>query len=250
MSLKSIFIDILLTFSFLSRLPIKLPQSLDWQNRIKRIPRFFTLVGYLAGFVYYLGTIVTQSISHIFAFIFLAIGFYFFDLFHFDGLLDTLDGFLNQTDTNRRLEIMSKGNVGAFAVFYGVLLVITLVEFMNIVEPQDFLIAAVLARLSMNIILIISKPAKPTGLGAMLYPTQKVDFFLSLVWSMPLLFIYPYKYIVSLITVILVSFIMASLSKKLINGITGDVLGGSCLVSLVFILAAVHLGKNMTIITS
>ena len=99
-----------LAFSFMSRVP------LGGKGNVRHVPRYFTLVGYLAGAVYYtghrwmpgdIGTIAT-----------IVIGFMLFDLFHFDGLLDTFDGFLNQSGRDKCMEIMSKGDTGPFAVFF------------------------------------------------------------------------------------------------------------------------------------
>ncbi|MFN3327613.1 MAG: adenosylcobinamide-GDP ribazoletransferase, partial [Fervidobacterium pennivorans] len=131
---KEALTDFLLTLSFISRLPVKIKNIDEWEKRIKRIPVYFPVIGYIPGTIYSIGVLFAHSLSNyklLFIFGAMAIGYYFFDLFHFDGLLDMFDGFLNQSNKERRLEIMSKGNVGPFAVFYGMLYILLFYQLMS-----------------------------------------------------------------------------------------------------------------------
>lgn len=238
-------LDVLLTFSFLSRVPVRVKELPDWRERVRRVPRYFSLVGYLPGVVYLIGAIGTVRYSPVIGLISLAIGFYLFDLFHFDGLLDTFDGFLNQSTPERRLEIMSKGNVGPFAVFYGTLFVIWVWELMKLTRPSFLLFASVLGRLTMNFVLIFSRPAKPSGLGAMLYPPDRVAPLSSLMLSLPLLALGRWEYALGLGASFCISLLVAKLAKRLIGGVTGDVLGGSCLIGQLAVATVLHLASKL-----
>ncbi|MFN6991440.1 MAG: adenosylcobinamide-GDP ribazoletransferase [Fervidobacterium sp.] len=228
--------DFLLTLTFLSRIPISL--NSEAFKRIRNTPTYFPLIGYMPGIIYYFGThlVAKNTGSTFYVFFSMVLGFYLFDLFHFDGLLDMFDGFLNQSTKERRLEIMSKGNVGAFAVFYGTLYVIAFWELLKISRPVYFLLASVFGRYTMVVTLYFSKPAKREGLGAMFYPYSKKRLYSAVISTFPLFFFKPLGYVLAMITSILVGIIISYISEKKIGGITGDVIGGSCLLSQLFIL--------------
>ncbi|MFN3691842.1 MAG: adenosylcobinamide-GDP ribazoletransferase [Fervidobacterium sp.] len=228
--------DFLLTLTFLSRIPINL--NSETFERIRNMPTYFPLIGYIPGTIYYFGSyLASKNIESTFsAFFTMVLGFYLFDLFHFDGLLDMFDGFLNQSTKERRLEIMSKGNVGPFAVFYGTLYVIAFWELLNISRPVYFLFASVFGRYTMVVVLHFSRPAKKEGLGAMLYPHSQRILFNALVATFPLFFFKPYVYVLALIGSMLIGIVLSYISEKKIGGVTGDVIGGSCLLSQLFIL--------------
>ncbi len=225
--------EIALAFSFLSRLPIQLGNIKDWEVKVKKMPAYFPIVGYAPGFMYYVGSLLQSkypNLSVLISLSFVSLGFYFFDLFHFDGLLDMFDGFLNQSSKERRLEIMSKGNVGPFAVFYGTLYVIVFWELFKRSNPIVFLFGSVFGRYTMDVVMLFSKPAKPTGLGALFFPFNKILVFYAMITTLPLVLLGVKLYTLSLIISWIVGIIIALISKKKIDGVTGDVLGGSCLI--------------------
>lgn len=224
----------MVTLSFISRLPIDLGHLRDFDLRVKRIPCYFALVGYLPGFIYFLTAVFGENF--VFRIFGIAIGFYLFDLFHFDGLLDMFDGFLNQSDKDKRLQIMSRGDVGPFAVFYGTLYVIAFYNTFSCLDPIDFVYASVFARYSMTILIRISKPAKSTGLGAVLFPSCKFCLLVGILFSAPLLCLSLLKYFVSLSISLLTAVLIKVISEKKIDGVTGDVIGGTSMLSQLFIL--------------
>lgn len=228
--------DILLTFSFISRLPVKLGELSDWEVRMKRIPAYFPIVGYVPGLIYFAGGFLSLKFGIIAPLLSIVLGFYLFDLFHFDGLLDTLDGFLNQSSKSRRLEIMSKGNVGPFAVFYGVLYVIVFWELITSIKPVAFVFGSVFGRYTMDVVLVFSKPAKNEGLGAMLFPFNRFLLVPATLFTLPLLLIDVKLFLVSIFSSWLVGFLISKVSEKQIDGVTGDVLGGSCLIGQIVVL--------------
>jgi len=242
--LKDFLTDFALSLSFISRVPIKLKNVENWEERLKRIPIYFPAIGYVPGIIYVFGILLAQRFSDfqlIFILLAMTFGYYFFDLFHFDGLLDMLDGFLNQSTKKRRLEIMSKGDVGPFAVFYGTLYVLIFYQLTFKLPWQAFLYASVFGRYEMSVLLAFSKPAKPEGLGAMLFPYNKVFTVYSTIFLVPLFFVNSTAFFFSFFMSVITAYVISKLSDKKIDGITGDVLGGSCLISQMVVLLAFYI---------
>jgi len=236
---KNFLTNFLLCLSFISRIPVRLKDLNDWEESIKRSTVYFPAVGYIPGMIYSFGVFLLQRAPNLRLLIlpiFLAIGYYLFDLFHFDGLLDTLDGFLNQSGKERRLEIMAKGNVGPFAIFYGTLYVVLLYQLMNELYWKDFLFAAVFGRYGMNTLLTFSVPAKPNGLGAMLFPYNKLFTFYATIFTLPLALLDLQAYIISFSLTWFTGYIFTKVSELKIGGVTGDVIGASCLITQMVVL--------------
>lgn len=224
--------NFLLSLSFISRIPINVRVN-NFSSRVKEIPTYFPLVGYLVGIIYYFGAYFESLFLKV---LFLTLSFYLFDLFHFDGLLDMFDGFFNQSSKEKRLEIMSKGDVGPFAVFFGTLYIIILWTLYNQTNPFHFIISSVLGRYSMVFLLYFSNPAKNSGLGKLLFPFKKKNLIISTLFTLPLMLFSLKKYVISFAATIFISYIISIISKKKIGGITGDVLGGTCLLTHEFVL--------------
>lgn len=228
--------EIRLTISFLSRIP------LGGKGEIGRISIHFPIVGYLCAGSYigvrYLFGPVSPRIAVLAS---MAVTFYLFNLFHFDGLLDTLDGFLNQSDRERRLEIMSRGDVGPFALFFGTIYVLALYTVLLKVRAFQILVACVISRFSMNLLLGLSRPAKGEGLGAALYPYRWRRAFISSAYLIPLLILYPSFVLAGFVLSGLLALILSRISESKIGGITGDVLGAFCLLSEVGVMILLRL---------
>ena len=170
----------------------------------------------------------------------ICITFYLFNLFHFDGLLDTLDGFLNQSGRERRLEIMSRGDVGPFALFFGTLYVLALYSVLLDAKISQILVACVVSRFSMNLLLGLSRPAKEGGLGAALYPYRWCRAFIASAYLLPLLILRPVFVLTGFILSGLIAMVLSRISERKIGGITGDVLGASCLLSELGVMILLH----------
>ncbi len=224
----------LLSLSFISRIPVKLPSKMAVTDRdIKSCVRCFSLIGYIPGLIFALGRMTHHTMFYLIS---IAVSFWLFDLFHFDGFLDTFDGFFNQGTKEKRLEIMSRGNVGPFAVFFGMLYMIAFWEMFKITLPMELLYASVFGRLSMTTLLHISHPSKEEGLGAFLYPTSKINLLISFLCTTPLLFFRPHYFVVAAVVSQLTALYMKYISEKKIGGITGDVLGATSLLGQMFVL--------------
>jgi adenosylcobinamide-GDP ribazoletransferase len=235
--LKDLINDILLTFSLLTRIPVKA------DGRIEQTPIYFVLIGYSVGFSYAILFFLANIINFHPPFstiIIMALVYYFFELFHFDGLLDTLDGFLCQKKREDRLRIMKKGNIGPFALFYGVLFLIAHFHLLSLLSARALyiFIAGPISRWSMVLMLAISRPAKEEGLGASLFPFKGKRLIFATFYLIPLFILMPLESVISISIATLVIFIMKWISHRLVSGITGDIIGGSCLLVEVFILLA------------
>ncbi len=230
--------NFLIALTFISRLPVKISNRLFEKGNIKDSIIFFPVVGYLPGVIYFAflsfsKDILVRSLS-------VVLVFWLFDLFHFDGLLDTFDGFFNQSNKERRLEIMSKGNVGPFAVFFGTLYVITLWELTKISNPISFLFSSIFGRWAMDLMIVITKPAKNTGLGKMLYPNKTINAFYSFLFTIPLVFINFKIFFVTFFVTVVTVLIFRKIAYQKIGGVTGDVLGATHLIVSMAILLTMH----------
>lgn len=226
--------DLFLALGVLSR--IRVP-------KIKRVnyPRstvYFPLVGIIAAFIlfvshYGLNFLFEENLSRL-----ISIGIYFllFGYFHFDGLLDVIDGFFPSHKTpEQRLAIMKDSNTGAFALLFGVLFMA--LEFFCILSSDvRWILFPIFGRLSPPLLLAVSKPATKKGLGQLYFPYPKRYAFFSLIFIIPVLFFFPVTGLFIPFQV-LIALVISKVSKHKIKGITGDVIGFSIMINeLLFLL--------------
>jgi adenosylcobinamide-GDP ribazoletransferase len=212
-----------LAFSFLSRLPS------GGKGSVKNIARYFTLVGYGAGVIYWAGrTYIPGDLGAVLS---ILVGFFLFDLFHFDGLLDTFDGFFNQAGREKCLEIMSKGDTGPFAIFFSFFYCLSFYLAFRSSAAISLLFMSVCGRFAMNILLATTNPAKPGGLGALMSPYDQRATIFGAVLAAPLAIASPVRWAVSMGVAVVVGLLMSVSARHKIGGYTGDVLGATCLLS-------------------
>ncbi len=221
--------EIGLTFSFLTRIPVKVHGK-------PGEPAFFVLVGYAVGLMYVVLFRLTQFIqmSRPLSVIFvMAIVYYFFELLHFDGLIDTFDGFLCHRGRKERLEIMERGNIGPFALFYGILFVLIHFFLLTRMSSNLWLIFAAgpVSRWAMVLLLSIAKPAKNEGLAVSFYPFRTSSLLIASVLVLPVIIIAPISVLTALAGVTAITFLVNYGAGNLLSGITGDVLGANCLLA-------------------
>lgn len=107
-------------FSLLSRIPVSIKYTFDPVGLDFYIP----LIGVLAAFVYILPFILLQYAgvdTLITSLIALGLYYYCFNLFHFDGLLDTADAFLGSNTKEKTRLILKDSGTGVYAFFTGFL---------------------------------------------------------------------------------------------------------------------------------
>lgn len=226
--------DLFLALGMLSR--IRVPE-------IKRVnyPRstvYFPLVGIVAAFIllvshFGLNFLFQENLSRL-----ISMGVYYllFGYFHFDGLLDVIDGFFPSHKTpDQRLAIMKDSNTGAFALLFGVLFLA--LEIVCVVSIDiRWILFPVFGRLSTPLLLAVSRPATKKGLGHLYFPYPKRYSFFSLVFIIPVLFIFPITGLFIPFQLLMIMLI-SKVSKRKINGITGDVIGFTIMINeLLFLL--------------
>ncbi len=107
------------------------------------------------------------------ALIILGVQYLAFNLFHFDGFVDTIDGIFVFASRERRLEILRDVHIGAFGLFFGIFYVVTKIHFLrrSLDIPGGAAAVILLAypfsgRVAAAMTATILGPAKPDGLGA------------------------------------------------------------------------------------
>jgi adenosylcobinamide-GDP ribazoletransferase len=152
--------------------------------------------------------------------------YYLFNLFHFDGFLDSIDGLLSQKPKDEILRIMKIGNIGPSALFFGVIYLILKVYLASNIGVFALLPVFLISRWGMSFAASISMPAVESGLGSMVSFGKPLYLALSTLYILPLL-MYGKAYIkgIMLITVIILVFIITKAIEKKIGGLTGDNFG-------------------------
>lgn len=167
--------SLLTALTLLTRIPV--PLRFDPEYAL--FPLFMPVLGVLfsaAIIVIYTAAAALFSGPVITAAAVLISQYLMFNLFHFDGLLDSADALLYNTTPDKRLEILKDKSAGSFAVFAGVLYLIiksALVWRFVSLQPGPASAAAFFAyiaagRIAGGIVPAVSSPARETGLGALL----------------------------------------------------------------------------------
>ena len=226
--------DLFLALGMLSR--IKVPE-------IKKVnyPRstvYFPLVGMVAAFILFVNHFLLTFLFHEELSRIISLGVYFllFGYFHFDGLLDVIDGFFpSHKSPEQRLIIMKDSNTGAFALLFGVLF-IALELFCVLSSDIRWMLFPIFGRLSAPFLLAVSKPATKKGLGQLYFPYPKRYAVFSLIFIIPVLFFFPVTWLFLPFQFSMI-WLISHVSKHKINGITGDVIGFSVMINeLLFLL--------------
>lgn len=93
--------------------------------------------------------------------------------FHLDGLADTADAFLSSRTRERKLEIMHDSHIGTMGVAAIVLVLLGKYSVLSMLPPWQVgacvLFCAFIGRFGITCYLLISRYARPNGLGKILY---------------------------------------------------------------------------------
>ena len=223
------FKDIFVAFGSISRIHVPTVKSIN----LKRSTIYFPLVGVIASLINYVVFILLKPLLDLeqLSALIMLIYYYLFQYFHFDGFVDIIDGFGAQIRSKEeRIKIMKDSRTGAFALLFGILYLITYYTFL-----KEFILgwffAPIFSRLSMVYLISISKPAKNEGLGSLYFPfNKKYSFYSTLITLLVIPFGYKY-FVFGVLIAFFSAYIMKMLSYKKINGITGDVIGATCLIA-------------------
>ena len=166
----------LTTFTLISRIPVKKRFEADFSRSDFWIPALSPLVSLSAMGGFAIGMAVTGNFLVALASS-TALQYFCFNLFHFDGLIDTADAMLPAADRERRLEILKDPRIGTYGFFCGLLAlalragaIVLLAEggFLFTGLIAGFLVAPLGGRLASVLIPLRLKPARATGLGILM----------------------------------------------------------------------------------
>lgn len=247
----------LTVFTLISRIPVKRRFEADFSRADFWIPALSPLVSLAALAGFGAGMVLTGSFF-LAALSSIALQYFLFNLFHFDGLVDSADALLPAASRERRLEILKDPRVGTYGFFCGLLVLAARVGAMRLLAEEgllfSFLAASLLAaptggRAAAALIALRLPPARPDGLGALMN-----GFFASRVALGSLVALVPAfafswlagSWLLALVifactalAAILAAFIAGHAYKTALGGFTGDTLG-----------AAIEIGELLTLVIS
>lgn len=166
----------LTVFTLMSRIPVKRAFNADFSRADFWIPAISPIVSITAIAGFAAGMALSGSLA-IAAAASIAVQYFCFNLFHFDGLVDTADAMLPAAAPERRLEILKDPRVGTYGFFCGALALglrtgaIALLAEGGVLFSTlfaGFLAAPAAGRLACALVPLAAKPAKPSGLGALM----------------------------------------------------------------------------------
>ncbi len=228
--LKKEFIAFSLTFSFFSRISIiKAENFEEFPNSVKYIPIFSLISGGLLFCLLKVADFFLPSpLPQILIF---TLQYFLFNYFHFDGFLDSIDGFLGGKNKTEILRIMEDTQVGSFAVLFGSIYISSkLFLYSQILakSPEIIIFIFFIGRLSFIFsAFLVPYPAKDKGLGHIFISIGRNRLFVPLAFIILPLYFYPIETFSSLFFTFLLSWYI----RRKIGGVTGDVLGAICEIS-------------------
>lgn len=164
----------LTVFTLLSRIPVGRKFEADWSRSDYWIPAVSPLVSALALAGAGLGALLFRD-PLLAALAALAAQYLGFNLFHLDGLLDSADAMACLASREKREEILKDPRLGSYAFFWGWLLLAGKLAALALLfkgGPRNgvlALLAAPLAgRLACVLVPLLARPARTTGLGALM----------------------------------------------------------------------------------
>jgi len=226
---------LLCAVQFLTRLPTPPLRGFepDW---ITRSARYFPLVGLLVGG---LCALVLLGASQVWdgwvpAILALGAGFLLTGGFHEDGLADTADGLGGGQTRERRLEIMKDSRVGTYGVLALVGVLGAKAATLATLTPLNAALALLTAHGVGRVAAVAAMAALPhvsDRADAKYKPApdgvKPVEVLVAAVLGLwPLLLVPPTAALAGLALAALLAIALALLSRRLIGGYVGDVLGG------------------------
>ncbi|MDP2791174.1 MAG: adenosylcobinamide-GDP ribazoletransferase [Rectinemataceae bacterium] len=247
----------LTVFTLMSRIPVNRHFEADftradfWIPALSPLVSLASLTGFWAGMAL-TGSFFLASLSSI------ALQYFLFNLFHFDGLVDSADALLPVASRERRLEILKDPRVGTYGFFCGLLVLSAKIGGMLLLAEEGiefiFLTASLLAapaagRAASALIALKLAPARPEGLGSFMkgFSASRIAMG-SLVALVPAL---AFSWLAgswllaifiaasAVLATILSAFIVGRAYTKALGGFTGDSLG-----------AAIEIGELLMLVIS
>lgn len=220
------FNTIIASLSLTTRIPVGI--FLSGRHDFRKCAVHFPLAGYLSFAVFALAALPLSAVfrdDFIAKGIALAVVYFFFNLFHFDGFMDSADGLLSQKPQENMLAIMRSGTAGPMGVAAGVFY-LALKLYLVVTLGIPYLAAAfVLARWGMVFSAAIGKPARADGLGALILPLPGSYFALASIYLLPLLIGFKLPIVLPMCAVLLCDAVLVRGISRMISGLTGDSFG-------------------------
>ncbi len=239
------FARFLSVFTLLSRIPVKRSFDIDFSRADFWLPAMSPLVsiaaigGFAAGMALtrHLGLAIIASI---------AVQYFLFNLFHFDGLIDSADALLPAATKEKRLEILKDPRIGSYGFFCGLLALALRAGALALLAERGllfsalaagFLVAPAAGRCAAALLAWRLKPARPDGLGALMkgFSLRRIIEG-SLIGLVPLsaycLLSGSWPLLIASLSAFALGTTLAALSvgeayKRTIGGFTGDSLGAA-----------------------
>jgi adenosylcobinamide-GDP ribazoletransferase len=259
------------TFSIVSRIPVRHTFAFD----LSRFDFYFPVVGIFPAALVALvlrGAMFCTGSPLVAVVLALAAQYLAFNLFHFDGLVDTADAFLGAFDREKRRAILKDSRIGVYGLFAGIAVLALKAALLYALFPYLFLYPAALfaypisARFSSALVPTISPPASPEGLGA-LVKNSRISYCIAgliaglILWNLAVWaaaaaaaafggnirasFAFPAVTLFALpLAAPLVSVFFAQLYRRHLGGYTGDTMGAA-----VEIGEALHLLLALVVLT-
>ena len=239
---KIFFRDLLLSLSFLTRIPVF--KDLTFERTLMDAAWSFPLIGALVGLI---GGMFAFLLSYlnvspvIISFITIGAIILVTGGLHEDGLADTADGFGSNKRPEDKIRVMRDSRIGVYGTLALMITILTKVSALSELIDNDHIstcvialvVSGALSRSSMIGIAFFLENASETGLATLAgKPSPSsigVCFFISILLC---LFLLPLtKVLVAILLSSVTTVIIGFLSKKQINGYTGDILGTSQILS-------------------
>lgn len=236
------FKDILLSLSFLTRIPIS--KDLLFERNLMDAAWSFPLIGALVGFLggmvalllsYFNISPIIISFTTIGAIILLTGGL------HEDGLADTADGFGSNKHPEDKIKIMRDSQIGVYGTLALIIAIsVKAVALSELIHNDQFftciialIVSGALSRSTIVGIAFFLEKASETGLAHFAgKPRANVVGICFLISILLCIFLLPLTKVLAMILLsIVTTVVIGFLSKKQINGYTGDILGTTQILS-------------------
>ena len=237
--LKRIIESLTATFGLMSRIPVRSGHAADFTYTALFLPVVGVVVGLINFGVFALvGTFLQDGF--LIAAIILIVQYVGFNLFHFDGFLDTMDALFVFASKEKRLSILKDIHIGAFGMFFGavylILKIYVLAKLAGLVAGS-FALAALLfyypvaGRMGASLLGCSMNPARPDGLGAAVgrfkaLPTL-LGIIIGLIFPLGSVFIFsvPLQLLIPLAGCLVAVAATYFVYRRYFGGLTGDGLG-------------------------
>lgn len=217
--------NIIVAFQFLTSIPINVKTD---ENNLKNSIAYFPLVGAVIGAILYsvfyllnlnLNINIASALT-ILAYIILTRGL------HLDGMMDTIDGFFSYKDRATILKIMKEPTVGSFAVLIAIVWGLLFFSALPQISFEGFILIFTLSRYNTIIMPLVFSYPRESGTGKFFVENVNIKVFMTAtaLALIPIL-IFNIVYIRYMIVSLVIALLSGLWAKKMIGGITGDVLG-------------------------